>query len=159
MARWKRRGWRNRRRPVNSISDAGKESSSKIVSSKPWYVYVVQSLEIRPNGRPGFFYVGSTTDPVRRLKQHNGLIPGGGKYTSMHRPWKPAALYGTYANRSEAFRAEMALKHGKRGTARIDWSPADSKWCRGEGPNHPWVRTGALDALSPPISVGIVKSP
>ena len=109
-----------------------------------WWVYVIQSEEVRFSERTGkkldgFRYVGSTTNPARRLRQHNGEIKGGGRYTSMHRPWAPRALYGPYANRSEAFKAEMALKHKKRGVARTQWKPSDSPWCRGEGPEHPWV--------------------
>lgn len=108
-----------------------------------WWVYVLQSDAPRVGkaGKPllGFHYVGSTTCPSRRLRQHNGLLKGGGRYTAKHRPWRPRALYGPYANRSEAFKAEMALKRGKRGAARTQWKPSDSKWCRGEGPDHPWV--------------------
>jgi predicted GIY-YIG superfamily endonuclease len=108
-----------------------------------WWVYVIQSEELRFNKRgsqlPGFHYVGSTTNPARRLRQHNGLVAGGGKYTSKHRPWVPRALYGPYKNRSEAFKAEMKLKRTKRGTARCNWSTADSELCRGLGKDHPWV--------------------
>ena len=108
-----------------------------------WWVYVIQSQAPRTNRRgqalPGFFYVGSTADYRRRLKQHNGELSGGGKYTAKHRPWKPAALYGPYADRREAFKAEMALKRGKRGTARTHWTPADHPLCRGLGLEDPWV--------------------
>jgi len=38
--------------------------------------------------------------------------------------------YGTYANRSEAMKAELALKR-KRGRKRLLWTVEDSKWCRG----------------------------
>ena len=140
MGRWKRRGSRKPRQSVDSPSASGKALSEPVSDGKLWWVYVIQSLEVRPGGKPGFFYVGSTNNPVRRLRQHNGDIKGGGRYTSMHRPWKPAALYGPYINRSAAFRAEMSLKHGKRGTGRIQWSPSDSPWCRGEGPSHQWVQ-------------------
>jgi predicted GIY-YIG superfamily endonuclease len=108
-----------------------------------WWVYVIQSQAPRFSKRgaplPGVFYVGSTTDPDRRLSQHNGLRAGGGKYTSRHRPWRPAALFGPYLDRSEAFKAEMALKRGKRGTARTLWAPADHPLCRGLGRLDPWV--------------------
>lgn len=108
-----------------------------------WYVYVIQSQAPRTNSRgkplPGFFYVGSTTDYHRRLRQHNGELRGGGRYTAKHRPWKPAALYGPYQDRREAFKAEMALKRGKRGTARTLWSPEDHPLCRGLGAQDPWV--------------------
>lgn len=107
-----------------------------------WWVYVIQSDKprfVKGRRRPGVCYVGSTTNPARRLKQHNGNIRGGGKYTAQHRPWKPRALYGPYKNRSEAFKAEMKLKRQKRGEGRTRWSPSDSSLCRGEGANHPWV--------------------
>lgn len=113
------------------------------MSDTLWWVYVVQSLELRygRGGRPlpGFHYVGCSTDPRRRLRQHNGEIGGGGRYTSKHRPWQLRAVFGPYANQSEALKAERALKHGKRGPARCQWTPEDSIWCRGPGPNHEWV--------------------
>ena len=108
-----------------------------------WFVYVIQSLAPRYGKRgnrlPGFFYVGASTDPLRRLRQHNGEVVGGGRYTSKHRPWELRAVYGTYLGQSEALRAERALKRGKRGAARLAWTPADSPLCRGEGVNHPLV--------------------
>jgi predicted GIY-YIG superfamily endonuclease len=115
-----------------------------------YWVYVIQSLEPRYNKRrqrlPGFFYVGMTTDPARRLREHNGLYadgspgnPKGSRYTSKHRPWEARALFGPYATRSDALKAEYALKHSKRGAQRLNWTPQDSVWCRGEGVGHPWV--------------------
>lgn len=113
------------------------------VKSCMWHVYVIQSLMPRFSSKgkplPGVFYVGSTTDFKRRLRQHNGEIQGGGRYTARHRPWKPAALFGPYADRREAFKAEMALKHSKRGTARTLWTPQDHPLCRGLGALDPWV--------------------
>ena len=108
-----------------------------------YWVYVIQSLEHRVGKRgkplPGFHYVGCTTDIERRIRQHNGEIKGGGKYTSKHRPWILRAVYGPYQGRSEAMKAEYALKRGKRGTARTKWAKSDSKWCRGLGPQDPRV--------------------
>jgi len=113
---------------------------------KLYWVYVIQSLEPRFHKRtgaklPGFFYVGLTTDPARRLKEHNGYYKNkGGKYTALHRPWKAMALWGPYVGRSDATKAERALKKGKRGSGRLKWATKDSPWCRGEGINHPWVK-------------------
>ncbi len=90
----------------------------------PWYVYVIQS------SASGFFYVGCTTDPIRRIKQHNGLLAGGGKYTAKHRPWQPRALFGVYEGRSDAQKAEYTLKRSKRGIRRAQWNPGDSVRCR-----------------------------
>jgi predicted GIY-YIG superfamily endonuclease len=100
-----------------------------------WWVYVLQSRAPRPRNLPGFHYVGCTTDPCRRIRQHNGEITGGGRYTSKHRP------------KSSALKAEYALKHGKRGTGRTQWSPEDSIWCRGRGPDDDWVN----DPTKPPV--------
>ena len=111
---------------------------------RAYWVYVIQSEQVRfdrrGRKRPGFFYVGMTTDPARRLREHNGEIKGGGRYTSKHRPWSARALYGPYVDRSEALRAEHALKRKKRGVQRMKWSSDDSPLCRGLGPEHPWVR-------------------
>ena|GEM_PF-1178761 len=108
-----------------------------------WWVYVIESQEPRFTKRgcrlPGFHYVGSTTDPSRRLRQHNGLEPNGGRYTARHRPWRMKAIFGPYTNRSEAQKAERDLKQRKRGEARCRWSPSDSPWCRGAGMNDPRV--------------------
>jgi predicted GIY-YIG superfamily endonuclease len=111
--------------------------------NRHYWVYVIQSeaprVDRKGQPRPGFFYVGMTTDPARRLRAHNGEIKGGGKYTSKHRPWAARALYGPYGSRSEALRAEYALKRQKRGAGRLKWSSKDSSLCRGDGPSHPWV--------------------
>lgn len=110
-----------------------------------WWVYVLQSQQVRTgkrgNSLPGFHYVGASTDPERRLREHNGEIVGGAKYTSQHRPWVLKAIFGPYVDRSEAMKAERALKKGKRGEARCHWTPDDSKWCRGLGPNDPRVKS------------------
>lgn len=108
-----------------------------------WFVYVVQSqvprVGARGNPLPGVFYVGASVDPERRLRQHNGEIKGGGRYTSRHRPWSLRAIFGPYTGRSEALKAEYALKRGKRGVGRLQWTPEDSKWCRGLGVDDPRV--------------------
>ena len=102
-----------------------------------YWVYVIQSQQPRCGRRgnplPGFYYVGCTTNVERRIRQHNGEIRGGGKYTSTKRPWVVKAVFGPYDGRSNAMKAEYALKHGKRGKSRLDWSPQDSVWCRGLG--------------------------
>lgn len=115
-----------------------------------YWVYVIQSVAPRTDKRgrpkPGFFYVGMTTDPARRLRQHNGIkangepgLKGGGKYTAQHRPFVARALHGPYMTRSDALRAEYALKRQKRGEGRLRWSSEDSPWCCGEGVQHPWI--------------------
>jgi len=115
-----------------------------MVDPKSLWVYVIQSAETRASEKTGRtlegpHYVGMTNDPARRLRQHNREIKGGARATSRHRDWQARALYGPYPNRSEALKAEYALKRGKRGAARCKWTPEDSPYCRGEGVLHPWV--------------------
>lgn len=123
--------------------------------TKEWFVYVLQSLQSRFNkkGRPlpGFHYVGATTDVQRRLRQHNGELRGGGRYTSTLRPWRLRAIWGPYFGQSEALKAERALKHGKRGESRCFWTLADSPWCRGLGTKDPRVSMGL--GIKEPVSV------
>ena len=106
-----------------------------------YWVYVIQSQQSRVGKRgnplPGFHYVGCTTDVKRRIRQHNGEIKGGGKYTATKRPWALEAVYGPYQGRSNAMKAEYALKRGKRGVGRTSWTPSDSDWCRGLGKEDP----------------------
>lgn len=46
-----------------------------------YYAYIVECSD-------GSYYTGKTYDLNHRLKQHNGLLPGGAKYTSIRRPVK-----------------------------------------------------------------------
>jgi len=80
-----------------------------------WWVYVLLS----ESSNSPFTYVGIALDVEKRLAQHNGLSPGGAKATRARRPWKVAATYGPYANRSEAQAAEAVVKKYK-GLARLN---------------------------------------
>ena len=54
------------------------------------YKYVVYVL--RSETKKNMMYCGMTNNFPRRIRQHNGEIKGGGKYTSANRPWKLVAL-------------------------------------------------------------------
>ena len=67
-----------------------------------WYMYVVVCND-------NSFYCGITTNIERRLKQHNGVIKGGAKYTRSKRPCN--YVYTEICkNRSEASTKEAAFK-------------------------------------------------
>jgi putative endonuclease len=68
------------------------------------YCYILECAD-------GTFYTGWTTDPDRRVKQHNKGI--GAKYTSTRRPVKLVFLE-LHPNRTEAMRRELAIKRMKR---------------------------------------------
>jgi putative endonuclease len=67
-----------------------------------WYMYVILCFD-------NSFYCGITTNLQKRLKQHNGIIKGGAKYTRSRRPCK--YIYKEAAqNRSDASKKEAAFK-------------------------------------------------
>ena len=67
-----------------------------------WYMYVILCFD-------NSFYCGITTNLQKRLKQHNGVIKGGAKYTRSRRPCK--YIYKEAAqNRSDASKKEAAFK-------------------------------------------------
>ncbi|KAL1890070.1 Slx4p interacting protein [Sporothrix stenoceras] len=80
------------------------------VSSRPipalYAVYILRSTM-----RHASLYIGSTTDPPRRLKQHNGAIKGGAARTSRTslRPWEMVGLVSGFPGAVAALKFEWAL--------------------------------------------------
>ena len=67
-----------------------------------WYVYFVCCND-------NTFYCGITKDLSKRLKQHNGLIKGGAKYTRARRPCR--VVYTKKAeDKSSALKLEYYYK-------------------------------------------------
>jgi putative endonuclease len=64
------------------------------------YCYILECAD-------GTFYTGWTTDPERRVAQHNKGI--GAKYTSTRRPVKLVYLE-THPNQTSAMKRELAIK-------------------------------------------------
>lgn len=89
--------------------------------AETWFVYVLVSSVTERT------YVGITTDPDRRLLEHNGELPGGAKATRPWRPWTVGRLYGPISSRSEASKLEHRIKKevGKKRLL-VEWEP-DSK--------------------------------
>jgi putative endonuclease len=77
-----------------------------------WYVYVLTSA-VR-----AITYVGCTNDVTRRVRQHNGELVGGARFTQRWRPWALAAVYGPFCGRGDAQRAEYRVKR-LRGEKRL----------------------------------------
>lgn len=68
------------------------------------YCYILECAD-------GTYYTGWTTDPERRVQQHNKGV--GAKYTSTRRPVKLVYLE-TQPNRTDAMKRELAIKKMKR---------------------------------------------
>lgn len=71
-----------------------------------WQVYLLQCAD-------GSYYCGVTKDICRRLRQHNGKIAGGARYTASRRPVCLLAS-APAASRSEAQRLERKVKKTPR---------------------------------------------
>ena len=69
------------------------------------FVYILES-----EADPGRFYIGTTTDPKRRLNEHNS---GKSLHTNKHKhkPWTLSVCIG-FADRAKALRFERYLKSG-----------------------------------------------
>lgn len=73
-----------------------------IEASKLWYVYLLRCAD-------NSLYCGITTNLEKRLRQHNGELIGGAKYTKVRQPCQ--LVYSEQVeNRSEAAKRECAIK-------------------------------------------------
>ena len=80
----------------------GGDASLTPVSEGSWHVYLLRCAD-------GSLYAGITTDPVRRVAEHNGERPGGARYTRARRP---VELVRSEAceDRADASRREARIK-------------------------------------------------
>jgi len=67
-----------------------------------WYTYIVQCSD-------NTLYTGVTTDVQRRIRQHNGELVWGAKYTRVRQPVE-LVYQAEFQNRSEASREEYRIK-------------------------------------------------
>ena len=67
-----------------------------------YYTYILECSD-------GTYYIGKTPDLRKRLRAHNGEIPGGAKYTRARRP-VVLRYYEQYPSNSSAMQRENVLK-------------------------------------------------
>ena len=58
-------------------------------------------------------YVGASINLTRRLRQHNGELVGGSKYTSSNRPWIPVYIVEGFSSWKQALKFEWQWKKVK----------------------------------------------
>jgi len=73
-------------------------------------MYVVYLLKCEK-----YSYVGMTNDIFKRIRQHNGEISGGARYTSKRKGWYPVLIIDGFQDMKSAMQCEWRLKRGKKG--------------------------------------------
>ena len=72
------------------------------------HVYILRSAS-----KPMKMYVGYSTNPTRRLEEHNGKGSKGAIATRKHRPWRIIAIVSGLSTLNDAYRLEPCLQHRK----------------------------------------------
>ena len=62
-----------------------------------------------------YSYVGMTNNIFKRIRQHNGEIKGGARYTSKRDQWYPVMIIDGFPDMRSAMQCEWRLKRGKKG--------------------------------------------
>lgn len=75
----------------------------ELEEQKTWWVYVLHSEST------GLTYTGATTNLTRRMRQHNGELIGGARFTFRGRPWRVLHVEGPLEKRA-ALQREYAIK-------------------------------------------------
>ena len=70
--------------------------------------YLLRSLHAKYAGST---YIGYTTHPLRRIRQHNGEIVGGARKTAARRPWSMVAVVSGFPSKVAAQQFEWAWQH------------------------------------------------
>lgn len=83
---------------------AFKKMTSSETASKSFFCYCLKSTVSNRT------YVGASVNVNRRLRQHNGIISGGAKYTKSNRPWEIKIIASGFSTWREALQFEYRWK-------------------------------------------------
>lgn len=108
------------------------EELKKLNDKKGWFVYMLRSSDNKKT------YFGMTNNILRRIRQHNGIIKRGARYTKTGRPWFPMLVATGVRTRQNAASLEWYCKHPRtnkgRGLARRSSSMIEAimsrKWMK-----------------------------
>jgi len=87
--------------------------------ARPWFVYLIRTEH-------GALYTGISTDPARRLRQHQGDLAGGAKALrgkgKLHLVWQTLAPNRSIASQWE-FQLKKLPKKAKEQLVSLQWQP------------------------------------
>ena len=92
--------------------------------------YACYLLKSRKTPTATATYIGSTPNPPRRLRQHNGELSAGAGKTHAGRPWEMVLVVHGFPSRVAALQFEWAWQHPWR-TRHLRTAPADGRTGRG----------------------------
>lgn len=96
--------------PGNLETDTNGLDAPVVQTKESVYIcYILESVDGKRT------YAGITNNMARRLRQHNGELAGGAKYTSkpQSRPWKVVLTVNGFQTKVQALQFEWALHHTK----------------------------------------------
>jgi structure-specific endonuclease subunit SLX1 len=93
-----------------------------------FHVYLLRSVKTEKSTR---CYIGFTTHPQRRIRQHNGDIKAGAKKTSAHRPWRYILVVSGFPNKIVALQFEWQFQHPLESRVVRDRINIRRKWSKG----------------------------
>jgi len=92
-----------------------KNDKAAAAAKKHFHCYLLRSADPQ---HPLKTYVGFTTNPRRRLRQHNGELANGARRTARGgRPWEYVAVIDGFDGKVSAMRFEWAWQHAGRSKA------------------------------------------
>ena len=74
---------------------------------KQWLCYILKN---KIDKYQNYTYNGATNNFKRRIRQHNGEIKGGAKYTRGKGEWEPYCIITGFENKIETLQAEWKIK-------------------------------------------------
>lgn len=107
---------------VDDDDDEEKEDENKedikVNGRKSHYCYILQQI-----GKPHLCsYVGYTVNYDRRIRQHNGIIKGGARFTKNRGPWEYLVVMTCDSwNNIRGLQVEWLVKHPTRKIKRPHW--------------------------------------
>jgi len=99
-----------KRGSIQTLLSLGDSSSQDITENNHFHCYLLRSLTPEHSLKVKT-YIGFTTNPQRRIRQHNGELVNGARRTKSGRPWEYVAIVDGFQSKISAMQFEWAWQH------------------------------------------------